>query len=101
MSVPRMWWRMWCRMWPTRVVGHTSDRLGAMGKTHRQGGRTPVVQSGDFTTTSGIYRMNDHPGREVTLIYGDTVPMFQAGCPQLMLWTAPPPAHECHEWWVL
>jgi hypothetical protein len=26
-----------------------------------------VVQSGDFITTSGIYRMNDHPGREITL----------------------------------
>jgi hypothetical protein len=22
-----------------------------------------VVESGDFITTSGIYRMNDHPGR--------------------------------------
>jgi hypothetical protein len=30
-----------------------------------------VVESGDFITTSGIYRMNDHPGREITLIYGD------------------------------
>src|ERR1700719_1282512 len=29
-----------------------------------------VVQSGDFIATSGIYRMNDHPGREITLIYG-------------------------------
>jgi hypothetical protein len=27
-----------------------------------------VVESGDFVTTSGIYRMNDHPGREITLI---------------------------------
>jgi hypothetical protein len=34
-----------------------------------------VVQSGNFITTSGIYRMNDHPGREITLIYGDAVPM--------------------------
>jgi hypothetical protein len=32
-----------------------------------------VVESGDFITTSGIYRMNDHPGREITLIYGDAV----------------------------
>ena len=30
-----------------------------------------VVQSGDFIMTSGIYRMDDHPGREITLIYGD------------------------------
>jgi hypothetical protein len=36
-----------------------------------------VVESGDFITTSGIYRMNDHPGREITLIYGDAVPTFQ------------------------
>ena len=36
-----------------------------------------VVQSGDFITTSGIYRMNDHPSREITLIYGDAVPTFQ------------------------
>jgi hypothetical protein len=36
-----------------------------------------VVGSGDFITTSGIYRMNDHPGREITLIYGDAVPTFQ------------------------
>jgi hypothetical protein len=21
--------------------------------------------------------------------------------PEVMLWTAPPPAHECHEGWVL
>jgi hypothetical protein len=24
-----------------------------------------------------IYRMTDHPGREITLIYGDAVPTFQ------------------------
>ena len=36
-----------------------------------------VVQSGDFIATSGIYRMNDHPGREITLIYADAVPTFQ------------------------
>jgi hypothetical protein len=36
-----------------------------------------VVESGDFITTSGIYRMNDHPGREITLMYGDAVPTFQ------------------------
>jgi hypothetical protein len=44
-----------------------------------------VVESGDFITTSGIYRINgkrpsdqnDHPGREITLIYGDAVPTFQ------------------------
>jgi hypothetical protein len=36
-----------------------------------------VVESGDFITTSGIYRMNDHPRREITLIYGDAVPTFQ------------------------
>jgi hypothetical protein len=36
-----------------------------------------VVESSDFITTSGIYRMNDHPGREITLIYDDAVPTFQ------------------------
>jgi hypothetical protein len=32
---------------------------------------------GDFIMTSGICRMNNHPGREITLIYGDAVPTFQ------------------------
>ena len=36
-----------------------------------------IVESGDFVATSGIYRMNDHPEREITLIYGDSVPTFQ------------------------
>jgi hypothetical protein len=36
-----------------------------------------IVDSGDFVATSGIYRMVDHPGREITLVYGDTVPTFQ------------------------
>jgi hypothetical protein len=36
-----------------------------------------VVESGDFIATSGIYRMNDHPGQEITLIYCDAVPTFQ------------------------
>jgi hypothetical protein len=36
-----------------------------------------IVESGDFITTSGIYRMDEHPGRESTLIYGDAVPTFQ------------------------
>jgi hypothetical protein len=36
-----------------------------------------IVQSGDFIATSGIYRMIDHPGREITLIYGDPVATFQ------------------------
>jgi hypothetical protein len=36
-----------------------------------------VVESDDFITTSSIYRMNDHPGREITLIYGDAVPTFE------------------------
>jgi hypothetical protein len=36
-----------------------------------------IVKSGDFITSSGIYRMSDHPEREITLIYGDPVPTFQ------------------------
>jgi hypothetical protein len=36
-----------------------------------------TVDSGDFVTATGIYRMVDHPGREITLIYGDAVPTFQ------------------------
>jgi hypothetical protein len=36
-----------------------------------------VVESSGFITTSGIYRMNDHRGQEITLIYGDAVPTFQ------------------------
>jgi hypothetical protein len=36
-----------------------------------------IVASREFVTTSGIYRMQNHPGREITLIYGDAVPTFQ------------------------
>jgi hypothetical protein len=36
-----------------------------------------IVQSGDLVTTTGIYRMLDHPNREVTLLQGDAVPTFQ------------------------
>jgi hypothetical protein len=36
-----------------------------------------IVESGDFVTTTGIYRMLDHPNREITLVYGDAVPTFQ------------------------
>jgi hypothetical protein len=33
--------------------------------------------TGDFVVATGIYRMVDHPGRQITLVYGDTVPTFQ------------------------
>jgi len=36
-----------------------------------------IVESGDFIAASGIYRMKDHPEREITLVYGDSVPTFQ------------------------
>jgi hypothetical protein len=36
-----------------------------------------IVESGDFVAMTGIYRMNEHPSREITLIYGDAVPTFQ------------------------
>ena len=36
-----------------------------------------IVDSGDFVATTGIYRMVNHPEREITLVYGDTVPTFQ------------------------
>jgi hypothetical protein len=36
-----------------------------------------VVESGTFVTTTGIYRMEEHPQRERTLLYGDSVPTFQ------------------------
>jgi hypothetical protein len=36
-----------------------------------------IVASGDLVTTTGIYRMLDHPHREVTLLQGDAVPTFQ------------------------
>ena len=36
-----------------------------------------IVDSGDFVVTTGIYRMVDHPGREITLVCGDAVPTFQ------------------------
>ena len=36
-----------------------------------------IVDSGDFVATTGIYRMVDHPEREITLVYGDAVPTFQ------------------------
>jgi hypothetical protein len=36
-----------------------------------------IVESSDFITISGIYRMDERPGGEITLIYGDAVPTFQ------------------------
>jgi hypothetical protein len=36
-----------------------------------------IVESTEYVTTTGIYRMLDHPNREVTLLQGDAVPTFQ------------------------
>jgi len=36
-----------------------------------------MVESGDFVTTTGIYRLAEHPQREITLVYGDAVPTFR------------------------
>jgi hypothetical protein len=36
-----------------------------------------IVESDEFVTTTGIYRMTEHPEREITLLYGDAVPTFQ------------------------
>src|SRR5207245_121918 len=36
-----------------------------------------IEASGEFVTTTGIYRMLGHPDREITLVYGDPVPTFQ------------------------
>ena len=36
-----------------------------------------IVPSGEVITATGIYRMVDHPQREITLINGDLVPTFQ------------------------
>ena len=36
-----------------------------------------IVESGDFIAITGIYRMTEHPEREVTLLYGDPAPTFQ------------------------
>ena len=36
-----------------------------------------IVDSGDFVTTTGIYRMLGDPEHEVTLVYGDAVPTVQ------------------------
>jgi hypothetical protein len=36
-----------------------------------------IVESGTFVATTGIYRMEEHPQRERTLLYGDSVPTFQ------------------------
>jgi hypothetical protein len=58
----------------------------AFDKTPSKGGTTVlytasmkhfIVDPGDFIATTGIYRMLDHPGREITLVYGDAVPTFQ------------------------
>jgi hypothetical protein len=37
-----------------------------------------IVESGSFVTTTGIYRLTEHPEREITLLYGDAVPTFQS-----------------------
>jgi hypothetical protein len=37
-----------------------------------------IVNSGDFVTTTGIYRMLGDPEHEITLVYGDAVPTFQS-----------------------
>jgi hypothetical protein len=36
-----------------------------------------ILASGEFVTTTGIYRMLEHPEREITLVYRDPVPTFQ------------------------
>jgi hypothetical protein len=36
-----------------------------------------IAESGEIITATGIYRMVDHPEREITLVYGDAVPTFQ------------------------
>jgi hypothetical protein len=36
-----------------------------------------ILASGEFVTTTGIYRMLEHPEREITLVYGDPVLTFQ------------------------
>jgi hypothetical protein len=69
---------------PAIPVGAFGIQSGALS-SHTVCMKNFVVESGDFITTSGIYRINgkrpsdqnDHPGREITLIYGDAVPTFQ------------------------
>ena len=36
-----------------------------------------IVKSGSFVATTDIYRLTEQPEREITLVYGDTVPRFQ------------------------
>ena len=36
-----------------------------------------IVESGSFVAITGIYRLREHPEREITLVYGDIVPTFQ------------------------
>jgi hypothetical protein len=36
-----------------------------------------IIESGDFITATGVYRMVEDPRREVTLLYGDPAPTFQ------------------------
>src|SRR5260370_37531864 len=36
-----------------------------------------IVESGEIITTTGIYRMVDHPERAIALINGDLLPTYQ------------------------
>ena len=84
----RMWWPMWLGMlrgpwYIPLLLKPRHDPVGAFGiqdgalSSYTVCMKNFVVESGEFITTSGIYRMNEHPGREITLIYGDAVPTFQ------------------------
>ena len=77
-----MWWPMWLGMlkglWYIPVsLKPRQVPVGAFGIqssglfSYTVCMKNFVVESGDFIITSGIYRMNDHPGGEVTLIHGD------------------------------
>jgi hypothetical protein len=71
-----MWWGMLKGRWYIPLLlKPRQDPVGAFGIQGRALSsytvcmKNFVVQSGEFITTSGIYRMNDHPSREITLIY--------------------------------
>jgi hypothetical protein len=73
-----MWWPMWLGMlkglWyiPVSLKPRHDPRRGFWHSEQCSFlvyclQKNFVVESGDFIATSGIYRMNDHPGREITL----------------------------------
>src|SRR5262249_25939077 len=56
---------------------HVREAIGNIGVLYNLKMKHFIVDSGSFVTTTGIYRLMEHPEREITLVYADVVPTFQ------------------------